>query len=66
MLPKTGSGTGPGGRGVESLSFRSQMKMAARRLAEATRTGEGEGMQEERGVGRDRVGSQGLLYSNNV
>jgi len=42
------------------------MKMAARRLAEATRTGEGEGMQEERGVGRDRMGSQGLLYSNNV
>ena len=64
MLPKTGSGTGPGGRGVESLSFRSHKKMATRRLAEATRTGEG--MREERGVGRDRMGSQGLLYSNNV
>jgi len=40
MLPKMGSGTGPGGRGVEGLNFRSQTKMATRRLAEATRTGE--------------------------
>lgn len=64
MLPKTGIGTGPGGRGLEGLSFRSQTKMATRRLAEATRTGEG--MRGEGGIRRDRMGSQGLLYSNNV